>query len=410
MIKSRWKCQRGVMRGMEVHVIGSGGREHAIGWAFWKAGFEVFYHPGNAGTKFHGKNAPFRDIEDVRSMDGIIIPGSETFLAKGIADLSEKVFGPVKSAAVLEASKAWAVSFARGNGLPVPRSEIVGSPDELEGVLKHFSPPYVIKADPLAGGKGVIIRESFDEALRDGTLLMEGKLLKGVSGKVVVQEFLKGKELSAMAVVSGRKFALLPFTRDYKRAFDQNKGPNTGGMGSWGPVKIPSSLKEKIEGIYDRTLFALEKEGLSYRGFLYIGLMIVEGEPFILEYNVRLGDPETEVIVTLDPEGFVQMVLAAFEGGDIPSMKPEGFAVDVVAASEGYPESPKKGQVIKIDDVEGYFFAGVKEEDGKMVVSGGRVIHCMGKGKSLEEARKEAYERVERVKFEVKFYRRDIAL
>ncbi len=395
---------------MEVHVLGSGGREHAIGWAFWKAGFDVFYHPGNAGTKLHGKNMPYDSLEDVKKMKGIVIPGSETFLAMGVADLSKNVLGPVKEMANLEASKAYAVDFAKRWGIKIPRSLVAEHPEELPGLLKHFEPPYVIKADVLAGGKGVIILEEFEKAVEVGSKLMRGELLKGVSGKVVLQQFLRGKELSAMAIVNGRDFSLLPFARDYKRAYDGDKGPNTGGMGSWGPVEVGKNLRSKIEEMFEKTLFGLEKEGEKYRGFLYLGLMIVEGEPYLLEYNVRLGDPETEVIVWLNPEAFVEAVLAAYQGEKIPTMHVQGYAVDVVVASEGYPQSFRKGQVIEVEDAEGCFFAGVTEENGKLVVSGGRVVHCMGAGRTLEEARNRAYRRVDGVRFEGKSFRRDIAL
>jgi len=240
--------------------------------------------------------------------------------------------------------------------------------------------------------------------------LMRGELIKGVKGGLVLDDYLKGEELSAIAVIGEKDFELLPFARDYKRAYDNDQGPNTGGMGSWAPVKIAEKTLEGIEDILERTLDGLRKEGLSYKGFLYLGLMMVEGEPYVLEYNVRLGDPETEAILPLDPEGFVEMVLSAsFEGRPSVKMREESFVVDVVIASSGYPMDPKKGMEVRVEGDGLYFFAGVSRKDGKMVVSGGRVVHAVGIGRSLKEAREKAYEGASKVHFEGAFYRRDIA-
>lgn len=398
--------------------MGSGGREHAIGWAFKECGHDVYFLPGNAGTETTGVNIPCKDIEEAKRIVkerekeiDLLIPGSEEYIARGVADLlEEKTFAPKSKPALLEASKIFAKRFMKKYGIRTARFETVESEGELEEKLRKFSPPYVLKADPLAGGKGVIIVESFEEALKKGRALMSGELIKGVSGGLVLDEYLKGEELSAIAVVGERGFMLLPFARDYKRAFDKDQGPNTGGMGSWAPVKISERTLRGIEEILERTIEGVKMEGMSYRGFLYLGLMLVEGEPYVLEYNVRLGDPETEAILPLDPQGFVDMVLSAWEDGE-PSkgMREERFAVDVVIASEGYPMNPKKGMEIKIEGEGLYFFAGVSRRDEKMIVSGGRVVHSVGVGNTLEEAREKAYEGASKVKFDGAFYRRDIA-
>ncbi len=403
---------------MRVWILGSGGREHAIGWAFKKCGHDVYFVPGNGGTKRTGENIPCKGVENAKKLIrereaeiDLLIPGSESYIAAGVADILEKkTFSPKKKPALLEASKIFAKKFMKKHGIRTARFKTVMSETELEEALKEFSPPYVLKADPLAGGKGVLIIGDKAEALKKGKALMKGELLKGVSGGLVVEEFLPGEELSAIAMVGEKGFKLLPLARDYKRAFDGDQGPNTGGMGCYSPVKISYKLRGKIEEILDRTLSGLKKENLSYKGFLYLGLMIFEEDPYVLEYNVRLGDPEAEAIIPLDPESFVEMVLSAFfEGYPTASMKEELFAVDVVVASEGYPMNPRKGMKIDMPNDEFYFFAGVSEENGELVVSGGRVVHAVGIGKTLREARNKAYERASKVRFEGAFYRKDIA-
>ncbi|UZN23001.1 phosphoribosylamine--glycine ligase [bacterium 3DAC] len=389
---------------MKIVIVGSGGREHAMGWAFYREGYDVYYVPGNPGTARHGTNiAQIPDEEDI-----LVIPGSETYIAGGIADGKDNVFAPDSRGARLESSKIWAKEFMKKHGIPTAPFIVVNTPKELKTALKSFSPPYVIKADGLAGGKGVIIEDDFEKAVEKGSMLIEGTFLKGVKGPVVVEEYLPGIELSAMAVASGEHFALFPFTRDYKRAYDGGKGPNTGGMGAVGPINVDKGIVDQIEDIYRLTLDGLKSEGISYKGFLYIGLMIKDDKVYVLEYNVRMGDPETEVIVMMNPSGFVSSVLSAYRGESIQPIVPKCFAVDVVIASEGYPLSPRKGQVIEKEPTGFAFYAGVKEESGKLVVSGGRVFHCMGTGMTPEEARTSAYRCAESVSFPGAFFRRDI--
>jgi phosphoribosylamine--glycine ligase len=400
------------VKAVRVHILGSGGREHAIGWAFAKQGYEVHFYPGNAGTKRDGTNHLYEGEKTLKTIpeEDIVIPGSEEFLVEGVSNWRSNVFGPVKEVARLEGSKVYAKRFMKKYGIKTARFEVAETPEELREKIKKFSPPYVIKADGLARGKGVLILDSKEETIEKGSKLIIGELIKGVKGPVVIDEFLAGNELSAMAVVNGRNFVILPFVRDYKRLMDGDRGPNTGGMGSWGPVEIPSDTIKKIEELFDKTLWGVEKEGYAYRGFLYLGLMLHDGDPYILEYNVRLGDPETEVIVTLNPEGFVNAVLEGYRGGKMEPVEPRGFAVDVVLAARGYPDAPEKGKEITLPEEGLIFFAGVAEKDGKLVTNGGRVLHCMGTGETKEEARRKAYELAEKVHFEGKTYRRDIAL
>ncbi|KFZ21131.1 phosphoribosylamine--glycine ligase [Thermotoga neapolitana] len=396
---------------MRVHILGSGGREHAIGWAFSQQGYEVHFYPGNAGTKRDGTNHPYEGEKTIKGIsdEDVIIPGSEEYLVEGVANWKSNVFGPIKEVARLEGSKVFAKRFMKKYGIRTARFEVAETPEELKEKIKKFSPPYVIKADGLARGKGVLILDSEEEAIEKGSKLITGELIKGVKGPVVIDEYLEGEELSAMAIVNGRDFVILPFVRDYKRLLDNDRGPNTGGMGSWGPVSVSQETVSKIEELFDKTLWGVEKEGYTYRGFLYLGLMLHDGDPYILEYNVRLGDPETEVIVVLNPEAFVNAVLEGYRGGRMEAIRPNGFAVDVVLASKGYPDNPEKGKEITLPEDGLIFFAGVAEKDGKLVTAGGRVLHCMGSGATREEARKKAYELAERVQFEGKMYRRDIA-
>ncbi len=397
----------------KVFILGSGGREHAIGWAFKNCGFEVFFSPGNAGTSEIGENVVLESYEELSKFD-LVIPGSENYLAFGVANGRNNVFGPIKEVAMLESSKAFAKEFMKKYEIRTARFKIVESVEFLSETLSEFNPPYVLKIDGLAQGKGVIIEKTFESALENGTKLMRGELVKGVSGKIVVEEYLQGSELSAMAIVNGDNFALLPFTRDYKRAYTGNIGPNTGGMGAYGPIQISDHLKREIEDLYSKTLFGLRKDGLKYKGFLYLGLMISEGMPYVLEYNVRLGDPETEVIVSMAPEKFVENVVNALTNGSFSEYSPSLYALDVVLASEGYPENPKKGQTLTIEknfsENQILFYGGVEKFFENYTVSGGRVMHCVGTGESLEKARENAYSLTEKVKFEGKYFRTDIGL
>ena len=388
---------------MKVAILGSGGREHAIGWAFHRRGHDVYYVTGNGGTSMHGTN-----VEEIPTDVHLIIPGSEKYIAQGIADGDDRVFAPTSEGARLEASKVWAKKFMKKYHIPTAPFEVAHSGEELKEVLKHFVPPFVIKADGLAGGKGVIIEKGYDEAVLKGSVLIEGRLLPGVSGPVVVEQYLGGTELSAIAIVAGDDYVLLPFVRDYKRAYDGGKGPNTGGMGAVGPIEINNDTLKGIHDIFRKTLTGLKEEGIYYRGFLYVGLMISNGVPYVLEYNVRLGDPETEVIVAMSPDAFVEAILSAYEGMPIRDVHPQCFATDVVIASEGYPLSPRKGQIIEKEPTGLVFYGGVKREGGNLVVSGGRVFHCIGRGKTGSDATLEACTCAESVSFAGAFFRRDI--
>lgn len=394
---------------MKVCIVGSGGREHAMGYAFEKAGFEVFYTPGNGLTENN------IDFESLKYFNGLIIPGSEEYLAYGIAEKYANVFGPDSRASRLESSKIYAKQFMSIYNLTTPRFEIASNREELLEKIEKFYPPYVLKADGLAKGKGVLIVENKDEAVELGSKLISGELIAGVSGPIVIDEFLPGRELSAMAVVNGDNFSLFPFIQDYKKINTGNTGPNTGGMGSFGPIEIDGELKTKIEELFAKTLYGLKKEGVFYRGFLYLGLMIYEKTPYILEYNVRLGDPETEVIVATNPDNFVECVLKAYNKENIPEFNPKYYALDVVLASKGYPGKYEKGKEIRnLFPLQGedfvIFGAGVKKENDKYYTNGGRVLHCVAFSENKEEAKKRAYEISEKIDFDGKIFRKDIGV
>lgn len=391
---------------MKIVVVGSGGREHAIGWAFYREGVDVIYVKGNGGTLMHGVN-----MEEIpwHQKDILVIPGSETYIASGIADGRKNVFSPDSKGALLETSKAWAKGFMVNHGIPTAEFQIVDEPTYLETALSRFEPPYVIKADGLAGGKGVIITNNKKEALVKGRKLMEGELLEGVKGPVVVEKYLTGTEISAMAIVSGEEYVLLPFIRDYKRLNDGGIGPNTGGMGAVGPISISSEIVTGIKDIYNKTLQGLMKKGIVYKGFLYLGLMIGTDGIYVLEYNVRLGDPETEVLVKMNSRAFVENIINAVEGKKLQDVLPQCFAADVVVASKGYPFSPKKGIPIRKEPKGFAFYGGVsRDKGGRMIVTGGRVFHCMGTGMKYSDAIKEAYQCASTVEFEGAFFRKDI--
>ena len=418
---------------MNVLVVGSGGREHALAWALARSSGiqQLFVAPGNAGTAEIANNIaiPPTDIPGLvafaRENDvDLVVVGPEGPIAKGIQHrMTEEgipCFAPSQDAAQLEASKVWAKQFMKRHEIPTAFFEVVDDPAAIPDVVARWSPPVVVKADGLASGKGAFVvrsREAFEATLR--RLLVEGVL--GEAGKrVVVERFLAGKEASLFVLSDGRMFRHFGEARDYKRLRDGDEGPNTGGMGAVSPVPDldPTVRATVYEEVVYPTFEGLRKEGIAYVGFLYFGLMLTEQGPHMLEYNVRLGDPEAQVLLPRFQGDFLKVLLAAREGNleDIWfELDPSRFAVGVVLASEGYPESPRTGRVIEgLEDVEKMdhvvvFHAGTRLEDGKVVTSGGRVLTVVGLGESLDEARTRAYAAVEKIHFEGMHFRRDIA-
>ncbi len=417
---------------MRVLLVGGGGREHAIAWKLSQSPLldELVIAPGNPGTAKLGKNAPVKatDIPELlalakRERVDLVFVGPEAPIALGITNRFEqagvKVFAPRAECARLESSKVWAKSFMRRHRIPTAPFEVFDDFEEAKDyVYSGIEYPIVIKADGLAGGKGAVIVKNKSEALQ----ALEAMMLKGKFGEagrtVVVEKFLRGPELSVFVAADGLRWRLLGWATDYKRLLDGDQGPNTGGMGSISPVPFltPERYKVIVEKIIEPTFDGLFSEGLRYKGILYFGLMWTPDGPYVLEYNVRLGDPEAQVVLPLLEGDLLEIAKAGVEGRlDEVEFKPgEGAACCVVMASEGYPESPKTGREItgveEAEALEGVliFHAGTRDEGGKLLTAGGRVLGVVGLGKDMEEARARAYEGVSKIRFQGAHFRKDI--
>jgi phosphoribosylamine--glycine ligase len=416
---------------MKVLVVGKGGREHAIAWKVAQSPLvkEVYIAPGNAGTEKVGKNIPISttDIPNLvkfakEEKIDLTIVGPEDPLAKGIVDAFQKeglkIFGPDSKGAQLEASKVFAKNFMAKYGVPTARYGTFEDPDRAKEFIKTLGDKVVVKADGLAAGKGAFVCQSQEEALK----VVDDLMVKGVLGeagkRVVVEEFLEGEEASYMVMVDGTDYVPLPTSQDHKRLLEGDKGPNTGGMGAYSPTPVIDKEMEKRirEEVIEKTLRGLAQEGIHYRGFLYAGLMITKEGPKVLEFNVRLGDPEAQPILTRVESDLVEHVMDILEGnikGVELKVSPK-WALGVVIASKGYPQKPETGKVITgLEEVEKLldvivFHAGTKREGDKIVTAGGRVLTVVGLGSTLKEAKEKAYEGVSKIHFDGMYYRRDI--
>ena len=419
---------------MNVLILGSGGREHALAWKLSQSSLcnRLYIAPGNAGTAMCGDNVAILpgDHEAIgrfvlsHEVDMVVV-GPEEPLVKGLGDhfrsdeaLSRVLFfGPGASGARLEGSKAFAKAFMEAYGIPTPAYRSF-SCEQLEDGLAHIDslgPPYVLKADGLAAGKGVVICDDRQEA-RDTLkeMLCEG-LFGQASKTVVIEEFLRGRELSAFVITDGKHYVTLPQAKDYKRIGEKDTGANTGGMGTVSPVPFASKgLLEKIERrIIQPTISGLQAEGIPYCGFIFFGLMVKDNDPYVIEYNVRMGDPEAEVILPRISSDLLTLMEAACKG-DL-----EGYHLDisrqyalcVMLASGGYPGEYDKGfEISTVDESPGrkLFYAGVKRSDNKLVTDGGRVMAVTAMDRDLEKARVIAYDMARQIDFKGKYYRRDI--
>lgn len=408
---------------MKVLVVGSGGREHAICWKLSqdKNVDKIYAIPGNAGMSSIAECVPIgvNDINKItefakeNKIDWTII-GPELPLALGISDSfkdnSLKIWGPTKSLAKLESSKAFAKEFMKKATIPTAEFRIFDNFSDASAFIKKETFPLVIKADGLAGGKGVFIVNKEEEALEIANKLLNEGILGEAGKKIVIEKYLDGREFSLIAAIKGNDIYYLPPAQDYKRVGEGNTGPNTGGMGSYAPVPW---IDEKLIEICDKKIFKplleeIDKMGLCYEGFLYGGLILVNGEPYVLEFNVRLGDPEAQVILPL-----LDFSLLEFTKENIVSQKTikKEKAVCVVLASKGYPEKYEVGKDIDIKETDEVliFHAGTKFENGKLVTAGGRVINLVGLDFSFRKAREKVYRNVQNVFFDGMYYRRDIA-
>ncbi|PIQ89780.1 MAG: phosphoribosylamine--glycine ligase [Candidatus Omnitrophica bacterium CG11_big_fil_rev_8_21_14_0_20_42_13] len=419
---------------MKILVIGSGGREHAIAWRISKSPKVrgIFCAPGNAGIS---EIAECVDIaaDDLQALvkfakDNSIdltVVGPETALCRGIVDLFEsqnlKIFGPGKSAARLEGSKLFAKEAMERFSIPTAKYRVFTDAqyqdalNYISGIKKY---PIVIKADGLAAGKGVIIAKSKNEAEAAVKDILVDKVFASSGEKIIIEECLEGEEASILAVCDGENFLLLPHSQDHKRAFDNDQGPNTGGMGAYSPAPVvKDDILNKInKAIIKPLLDGLKSEGNIYRGILYAGLMITKEGPKVLEFNVRFGDPETQAILPRIKTDLIDVMFASIEGRlrEVKLEIDSRFCVNVVLASGGYPGNYEKGkeifgldEAVKMPDVI-VFHAATSKENGKIVTNGGRVLGVTGLGNTIKEAIAKTYQAVDKINFEGMHYRKDI--
>ena len=419
---------------MKILILGSGGREHAFAWKISQSSLceKLYVAPGNSGTANIAENITvnvldFNTIKNIVLAKGVnmVVVGPEDPLVAGIHDffLNDKelngvhVIGPQKKAAQLEGSKEFAKQFLYRHNIPTAGYKSF-SKDEVElgyEFLETLSPPYVLKADGLAAGKGVLILKELAEAKEElRKMLVESKFGKA-SSKVVIEEFLDGIELSCFVLSDGKNYKILPTAKDYKRIGEGDTGLNTGGMGAISPVPFADKdLLQKIEErIVEPTILGLQKDNLPYKGFIFIGLIKVGNEPKVIEYNVRMGDPETEVVLPRIKNDFVQMLKGiANETLDTIELEiDQRAATTIMLVSGGYPESYEKGKEISglqevTDSIP--FHAGAKLENKKIVTSGGRVLAMTSFGNTYKEALEKSYDSIKKVHFDKMYYRKDI--
>ncbi len=417
---------------MRVMVIGNGAREHALVWKISQSPKvdKIFTAPGNAGTAQISENLTISptDLEGLAKAAktnriNLVIVGPEVPLSLGIADYFKRlgipIFGPSKRAAQLETSKTFAKELMEKYKLPCAKGRTFSSYPEARKYVQSQQFPIVIKADGLAGGKGSIMAESWQEATRALSDIMEAKIFGSAGDSVIIEEYLKGLEVSLIAFTDGKTIVPMMPSCDYKRARDKDTGPNTGGMGGYSPPSFfPSQLVEKsVSTILMPTIKALSNQGITYKGILYAGLIIANGKPKILEFNARFGDPETQITLPLLRTDLIDILLAIIQD-DLDHIDVEWYnsaSVGVVMTSGGYPQKYKSGLPIegldKVDKDILVFHAGTKSgNSGKTYTNGGRVLTVAGTGDNLTEARAKVYRNISRISFQDHHYRRDIAL
>ena len=411
---------------VNVLIIGSGGREHALYWKLSQSSKinKVFAAPGNGGTKNNvSKNV--NDLTDIanfaRENDCFTVVGPEAPLADGIVDkftqMNLKIFGPSQKAAQLESSKIWAKKFMKRNNIPTAQFEIFKDAQKAQDYVKSLDYNVVVKADGLAAGKGVIVCNSADEAISAINTILVKKTFGEAGNKIIIEERIEGIEASYIALSDGTIAIPMATSQDHKRIFDNDKGPNTGGMGAYSPTPIvDETLSKKIqELVINKTVQSMKNEGIEFRGFLYAGIMIKDGEPYVLEYNVRMGDPECQPITMRMDFDLYEYLLAASEGRlselPPPTWKKQS-AVCVVLSSEGYPESYPKGEEISgldsVNENSFVFHAGTKNQNGKILTNGGRVLGVTALGDTLKDAIANAYAATDKISWPHKYCRKDI--
>ena len=411
---------------VNILVVGSGGREHALSWKLSQSSKvdKVFTAPGNGGTQ---NNVPISvdkidELADfVSQNDCFAVVGPEAPLALGIVDKfnekSLKIFGPTRKAAQLESSKIWAKQFMKRNEIPTAEFETFDDTNQASEYVKSISHPVVVKADGLAAGKGVIVCDSTEEALAAIDTILVKKIFGDAGNKIIIEERIDGIEASYIALCDGNIAISMASSQDHKRIYDNDRGPNTGGMGAYSPTSIIDDvMAQKIQKkIIEKTISSMRNEGISFKGFLYAGVMIKNGEPYVLEYNVRMGDPECQPITLRMDFDLYDYFVAAVDG-TLSSMPPISWknqtAVCVVLASKGYPETYPKNEEIKglEQREEGtlVFHAGTKKENNSVLTNGGRVLGVTALGDTLESAISNAYSATEKISWPNKYCRTDI--
>lgn len=414
---------------MKLLLIGSGGREHTLAWKLAKSEKveKIFVAPGNGGTAIENKceNVNINDIDQLvvfakENKIDLTVVGPEDPLTKGITDKFKaaglKIFGPDAKGAQLEGSKSFSKDFMKKYGVKTAEYATFTEVEAAKAYLQNCSYPIVIKADGLAAGKGVVISETKESALETIDSFMISDIFKGAGKKVVIEEFLDGVEASILSITDGKTIVPFISAKDHKQIFDGDKGPNTGGMGVLAPNPFVTEevLKDFEDNISANTLLGIQEEGFDFKGIIFFGLMITKKGTYLLEYNVRMGDPETQSVLTLMESDLLELIEAAMDErlNEIQLKWNTGVCVNVVLASKGYPGDFVKGYEISIDPTvkENVFLAGANLDGGVLKTNGGRVLSVVGVGSTVEEAREDAYKKIEFVDFEGKYYRTDIGL
>lgn len=422
------------MSAYNIFLLGAGGRECTLAWKLSQSKLckELFIAPGNAGTAQYGSNlnisvTDFEEIKNICIQDkiDILVPGPEDPLVAGIWDYFKNdpelkhitVAGPSEAGAQLEGSKAFSKKFMQRHNIPTAAYMEFTEENFEEGVdyLANHNLPVVLKADGLAAGKGVVIAQSTEEALDTFKSMIKGARFGDASKKVVVEEFLDGIELSVFVLSDGNNYIRLPEAKDYKRIGEGDTGPNTGGMGAVSPVPFADdTFMQKItERIIAPTVKGLKEENLTYQGFIFFGLIKVNGEPYVIEYNCRMGDPETEVVIPRLENDLVELIVLMHEGrlNEANAQFKQEAACTVMLVSEGYPDGYAKGKVMSgFTDVKDSMLlhAGTTNKDGQIVTNGGRVLAITSLGSDIQDALAKSYKNAELIQYEGKYYRKDI--